>query len=72
VLPYSARARTHVGVALPVSWDDLRRMHPGELTVRTVPGLLARRRKDPWAELLGSKQSLPTEVGAVLVKRSAA
>lgn len=61
VLPYSARARPNVTVALPVAWDDLRKLHPRELTVRTVPLLLAKRRKDPWAELLASKQSLPRE-----------
>jgi bifunctional non-homologous end joining protein LigD len=71
VLPYSARARAQVPVALPVAWDDLRNVHPGELTVRTVPGLVARRRKDPWADFFTAEQSLPPEIGTLLAaKRS--
>ena len=62
VLPYSARARSGLPVALPVDWKDLRSVHPKELTIVTVPRLVARRKKDPWADLLGTKQTLPREL----------
>lgn len=59
VLPYSARARPGLPVALPIEWRDLRAVDPRELTVATVPALLAKRRGDPWAELLEHRQVLP-------------
>jgi bifunctional non-homologous end joining protein LigD len=62
VLPYSPRARTGLTVALPVAWKDLRSVDPQELTIVTVPKLLARRRSDPWADLLAARQTLPREL----------
>jgi bifunctional non-homologous end joining protein LigD len=62
VLPYSPRARPGLPVAVPISWDDLDAIDPSALTIATVPKLLARRRKDPWADLLASKQRLPIEL----------
>ncbi len=66
ILPYSPRARTGAPVALPVSWKELPQIDPKELDVRTVPALLAKRRLDPWADLLTTKQPLPREVLAML------
>jgi bifunctional non-homologous end joining protein LigD len=68
VLPYSARARENVTVAMPIAWEDLRRVHPKDFTVRTAPGLVARRRRDPWALLLETKQSLPHDLDELLAK----
>lgn len=62
VLPYSARARPGMTVAMPVEWNDLRSVDPQELTIVTVPRLLARRKKDPWADLLDARQKLPREL----------
>lgn len=62
VLPYSARARPGLTVAMPVDWKDLRAIDPKELDIVTVPKLLARRKVDPWADLLGTKQTLPREL----------
>ena len=62
VLPYSARARTGLTVALPVEWSDLRSIDPQEHTIVTVPKLIERRKKDPWADLLGARQTLPREL----------
>lgn len=62
VLPYSPRARPGLTVATPVAWSDLRAVHPAELTIVSVPKLLARRRKDPWEDLLATKQTLPREL----------
>jgi bifunctional non-homologous end joining protein LigD len=62
ILPYSARARPGLPVAMPIAWSDLREVDPGELTIATVPKLLARRRNDPWEDLLTTRQLLPREL----------
>ena len=69
VLPYSARARAGATVALPVSWKELPSVDPQSFTVLTVPELLAKRRVDPWAALLTTKQMLPRDLASALRKR---
>ena len=59
ILPYSPRARANMTVAMPVAWNDLKKVDPRDYTVRTVPGLLKKRRKDPWADMFKNAQSLP-------------
>jgi bifunctional non-homologous end joining protein LigD len=59
VLPYSPRARPGCAVAMPLSWDELAGLDPKAFTVATVPGLLKKRKKDPWADFIGLKQALP-------------
>jgi bifunctional non-homologous end joining protein LigD len=68
VVPYSARARAGLTVAMPIAWEDVRRVHPRDFTVQTVPDLLARRKIDPWAELRASKQRLPDDLDEMLDK----
>ena len=68
VLPYSARARTGAPVAMPVSWKELPSVDPSDFTVLTVPEILGKRRIDPWAELLTTKQTLPRDLVAALRK----
>ncbi|AKV02943.1 ATP-dependent DNA ligase [Labilithrix luteola] len=58
VLPYSPRARPGTPVAMPVAWNDLEHLDPRELDVFSVPKLLAKQKKDPWAGLLQTSQSL--------------
>lgn len=58
-LPYSPRARAGATVALPVTWQELPRTSPTDFDVRTVPPLLAKRRIDPWADLLSEAQVRP-------------
>jgi bifunctional non-homologous end joining protein LigD len=49
VAAFSVRARSGAQVSMPLSWEALRRTDgPEAFTVRTVPGLLARRKNDPW------------------------
>jgi bifunctional non-homologous end joining protein LigD len=62
VLPYSARARPGLPVALPIAWEELDAIDPAAITIANVPKLLARRRKNPWEDLLASKQRLPAEL----------
>ncbi|MEA2753105.1 MAG: bifunctional non-ous end joining protein LigD [Myxococcales bacterium] len=69
ILPYSPRARTGAAVALPITWKELPTIDPQAFTVRTVPELLAKRRVDPWADLLTTKQMIPRDLAAALRKR---
>lgn len=59
VAAYSARARPGMGVSMPIAWSEVMDIHPSDFTVRTVPGLLAKRR-DPWAAYAKTKQRLPS------------
>ena len=52
-----ARPRTGGQCSTPISWDEVASVVPDELTIRTVPDLLARR-GDPWAEIWTQAQSL--------------
>ena len=62
ILPYSPRARPGMPVAMPITWQQVKTVDPGDFTVRTVPKLLAARKIDPWAELAASRQTLPREL----------
>jgi bifunctional non-homologous end joining protein LigD len=58
--PYSTRARAGAPVAMPLDWKQVKSgLDPCAFTVETVPGLLKRRRKDPWADMLKIDQPLP-------------
>ncbi len=60
VAPYSTRSRPGAPVAMPLEWDQLREgLDPATFTLKTVPGLLAARRADPWAEMPKLRQRLP-------------
>lgn len=63
ILPYSPRARPGATVAMPVAWKDLAHLDPREFTVATVPGLLRRRRKDPWAKFFETRQDISERLG---------
>jgi bifunctional non-homologous end joining protein LigD len=62
VLPYSARARPGMPVAMPVAWNDLKGVDPLDFTVQTTPAILKKRKKDPWADFFDLKQALPTSL----------
>jgi bifunctional non-homologous end joining protein LigD len=60
VAPYSTRSRKGAPVAMPLRWEQVKAgLDPCDYTVETVPGLVARQRSDPWAEMLEAKQRLP-------------
>jgi bifunctional non-homologous end joining protein LigD len=63
VAPYSARARPGSAVSTPISWTELRKIEPLDFTVKTLPGILKRRQKDPWASFLSLKQNVPDALG---------
>jgi bifunctional non-homologous end joining protein LigD len=64
VAPYSPRARDEATVSFPVSWDELRKVKPKDLTIHTVPGIL-QREGDLWRSLSPAPQSLSKLLGRV-------
>jgi bifunctional non-homologous end joining protein LigD len=63
VAPYSTRAREGAPVAWPVAWEELKKgFDPRAFDVTTVPALLAKRPRDPWADLLTTKQTVSKKV----------
>jgi len=59
VASYSLRARPGAPVALPLAWSQLPRLQRADaFTLRDVPGILRRRRKDPWADIDTLRQDL--------------
>jgi len=54
---WSVRARPGAQVSTPITWDEVARLHPDELTIASVPDLLAER-GDPWAEMEDNPQSI--------------
>ena len=59
IAPYSVRAKRNAPVAMPIAWDQLKQdLRNDHFNVRNVPGILRRRRSDPWAELAQVEQEL--------------
>jgi DNA ligase D len=55
--PWCVRSRAGAQVSAPVTWDELAQLHPDELTIETVPELVASR-GNPWAEMNDDPQRL--------------
>jgi bifunctional non-homologous end joining protein LigD len=53
IASYSPRARSGAPVALPIEWDELApdADEPPRYGLLAVPGLIARRRRDPWGDM---------------------
>ena len=59
VASYSLRGRAGAPVALPLAWSQLAALQRGDaFTLRDVPGLLAARKRDPWAGIDAVEQDL--------------
>jgi DNA ligase D len=54
---WSVRARPGAQVSAPLTWDDIRKVHPDELTIASVPQRLAAS-GDPWEGMKAQPQSL--------------
>lgn len=59
VAPYSLRAKAESSVALPLSWDDLKKMKTPRLSMNQTLTRLKRRKQDPWAKIINIQQKLP-------------
>jgi bifunctional non-homologous end joining protein LigD len=59
VASYSLRGRPGAPVAMPIAWSELAKLKRADTyTIKDVPGLLKRRRKDPWADIDKIQQNL--------------
>ena len=66
VAPYSPRARKGARVAMPLSWNELKKGTRPEFAVANFEEWKARLKRDPWAKMETLKQSLTKQaVGAV-------
>jgi DNA ligase D len=54
---WSVRARPGAQVSTPIMWDEVPLLHPDDLTIATVPPLVAER-GDPWASMQDDPQSI--------------
>ena len=54
---WSVRARPGAQVSAPLTWDEVKTLHPDELTIATVPDRVEAH-GDPWQEMDGQPQSL--------------
>ena len=59
VAAYSTRARSAAPVSAPLAWEELSaEVRSDHYTIANLPGRLKRLRRDPWAELGTSRQSI--------------
>ncbi|HTU24882.1 MAG TPA: hypothetical protein VMF30_05765, partial [Pirellulales bacterium] len=59
VAAYSTRARAGAPVSLPIGWEELNaRIKSDHFTLRNLPARLARLNRDPWAEILTTRQAI--------------
>jgi len=59
VASYSLRARPGASVSMPLSWNDLGKLKRADaFTMRDLPAMLKRRRKDPWGGINAIEQNL--------------
>jgi bifunctional non-homologous end joining protein LigD len=66
VAAYSTRNRPGATVSVPIAWDELAaNLHSDHYTVENLPARLDKLKKDPWADLANTKQSIT----AAMVKR---
>jgi bifunctional non-homologous end joining protein LigD len=67
IAPWSTRAREGAPVSTPISWDELGRLKRGnQYNVESALALARRRKRDPWTDLLKSKQRLTRAMTAAL------
>ena len=59
IAPYSPRARAGAPVAVPITWEELaHNVDPLAFTTATVPRRLGALKRDPWRDLLTTKQAI--------------
>jgi bifunctional non-homologous end joining protein LigD len=64
---YSTRAKTGAPVAVPLRWDELKRIDSGApYTVKTLPARLKRLKSDPWEGFSTTRQSITVKAKKAL------
>jgi bifunctional non-homologous end joining protein LigD len=57
IASYSLRSRPGMGIAMPISWDDLKRIKsPSDFTIKNYEKAL--KKEDPWKGFARSRRSL--------------
>jgi bifunctional non-homologous end joining protein LigD len=65
VAAYSARAKRGAPVSMPIDWSELADdVRFDRFNVKNVPGIVASRKRDPWARMPRVRQSLTDEMFA--------
>ncbi len=59
IAPYSPRARAGVPVAIPLAWKEMEAAERPVFAVTDFPSWEARLKRDPWAQMLSTWQTLP-------------
>jgi bifunctional non-homologous end joining protein LigD len=66
IAPWSTRAREGASVSAPIPWKDLASLKSADqYTVENVSALVGRLKRDPWGEMVRSKQ----RVTAAMIKK---
>jgi bifunctional non-homologous end joining protein LigD len=69
VAPYSTRAKAGATVSAPIAWEELTAsLHSDHFTIENLPARLSKLKRDPWADMATTKQSIT----AAMLKRLAA
>jgi bifunctional non-homologous end joining protein LigD len=59
IAPYSTRANPGATVSAPIAWEELTAgLHSDHFTVENVPARMSKLKKDPWAGIAQTKQSI--------------
>ncbi len=59
IAPYSTRNRNGAPVSVPITWDELSsRIKSDHFNIQNLPTRLAKLKKDPWADIGKTKQSI--------------
>ncbi len=61
---YSLRAHATAPVSMPIEWDDVDGVDPRDLTLRSVPTLVAERSGDPWSGIRDAAADLAPALAA--------
>ncbi|HEY6894489.1 MAG TPA: hypothetical protein VI258_09995, partial [Rhodanobacteraceae bacterium] len=65
VAAYSARAKRGAPVSMPIDWSELADdVRFDRFSVKNVPGIVASRKRDPWARMPRVRQPLTDEMFA--------
>ncbi len=63
VAAYSTRARAGAPVSTPISWEELKTLkNAAQFNLQNLPARLAKLKRDPWAEMTKTRQSITAGV----------
>jgi bifunctional non-homologous end joining protein LigD len=61
IAPYATRSRPGAPVSMPLDWNEVdAKLDPAGFNVRSVPELMAKRKRDAWEVMLSLRQRLPS------------